>query len=117
MGDVGVENMSGYKPEGEWSKNSKMRILSFDIECISGDGRFPDATKLTDQVIQIACVVQEFQQPQPLLKVVLCLNETDGLSDCPVISFNSEAELLIAFRDLIITTDPDYITGYNIQNF
>ena len=25
--------------------------------------------------------------------------------------------MLIGFRDLILATDPDFITGYNIQNF
>jgi len=115
--DVGLKNVVGYFPEGEWSKNAKTRILSFDIECISGDGRFPDATKLTDKCIQISCVVQEFQNPDYLLKVVLCLHDTDPMSDCSVVWFRTEAELLLGFRDLIEITDPDYVTGYNIQNF
>ena len=115
--DVGLKNVIGKKPEGDWSKNAKTRILSFDIECISGDGRFPDAKKPTDKVIQVSCVLQEFQNPDYLFKVVLCLHDTDKMADCDVVWFKTEAELLLAFRDLVIITDPDYITGYNIQNF
>jgi len=37
--------------ELEWSKIAPLRILSFDIECVSKKG-FPQATK--DPVIQIA---------------------------------------------------------------
>ena len=34
-----------------------------------------------------------------------------------VLSFETEAELLIAWREFLIQTDPDVITGYNINNF
>lgn len=118
--DVSVNNIKGFEPEGEWSKNAKTKILSFDIECISGDGKFPDANKLSDQVIQISVVVKETggaPDASPLLKVVLCLLETDKMPDCDILWFRTEEELLIAFRDIIIAVDPDFLTGYNIQNF
>ena len=34
-----------------------------------------------------------------------------------MLSFDTEAELLIAWREFLIQTDPDVITGYNINNF
>jgi DNA polymerase delta subunit 1 len=34
-----------------------------------------------------------------------------------VMSFPTEDELLLRWRDLVIETDPDIIIGYNIVNF
>jgi DNA polymerase delta subunit 1 len=34
-----------------------------------------------------------------------------------VYSFETESELLIAWRDFVQKVDPDFITGYNTQNF
>ena len=115
--DVSVNSIKGFSPEGEYARNTKCKLFSFDIECISGDGRFPDATKIADQVIQISCVIQNFLEDKPVLKVVLCLDDTDNIGDCDIVSFNTEIDLLIGFRDLILATDPDFLTGYNIQNF
>jgi DNA polymerase delta subunit 1 len=40
------------KCEGEFQKIAPLRILSFDIECISEKGKFPTAEN--DSIIQIA---------------------------------------------------------------
>ena len=34
-----------------------------------------------------------------------------------MLSFDTEAEMLVAWREFLVQTDPDVITGYNINNF
>ncbi|RWS22315.1 DNA polymerase delta catalytic subunit-like protein, partial [Leptotrombidium deliense] len=39
------------------------------------------------------------------------------IAGASIISFETEEELLLAWSQFIVQTDPDLITGYNIQNF
>ena len=49
-------HVEGLPCNGEHSKLAPLRILSFDIECSAGAGKFPTAQ--TDPVIQIANIVK-----------------------------------------------------------
>lgn len=51
------------------------------------------------------------------MRNVFCLKECAPIVGTQVQSFNSEQQLLIAWRDFIIDCDPDIITGFNIVNF
>lgn len=42
----------------DYTHNAKVRILSFDIECVSENG-FPDANNQDDLIITIGCCLQE----------------------------------------------------------
>lgn len=97
------------------------RILSFDIECCADGGRFPDAER--DSVIQIGCVVAEqgaidaAGDGAAVARVVFTLGTCAHIVGADVLSFDSEADLLLAFRQFVVATDCDFVTGYNIQNF
>ena len=93
---------------------SPLKIMSFDIECYSSTGGFPDAKRPADVVFQIGMTTGAFGSQEPLERKCLCLKQTDA-PDCE--SFETEKELLKAFEKYLIKTDPDIITGWNIFGF
>jgi DNA polymerase elongation subunit (family B) len=87
--------------------------MSFDIECYSSTGAFPDPKIKEDVVFQIGMTTRSFGT-DTLERKCLCLKRTDA-PDCE--SFETEKELLQAFQNYLIKTDPDIITGWNIFGF
>ncbi|MBI4170617.1 MAG: hypothetical protein HY514_02900 [Candidatus Aenigmarchaeota archaeon] len=95
----------------EQTGNAELRILSFDIECVSDDiKRAPDAKK--DPIVMISMAFHPAYKGKKnivfVAKHVLGEN-TKG--------FGSEKNMLEEFVKLIDDYDPDIITGYNINNF
>jgi DNA polymerase elongation subunit (family B) len=95
----------------------KFKILSFDLECTSGDGKFPQAERPDDKIIQIGMTYSYLGETECHQKIVLCLKKTADIPGAEVICFKDEASMLLKFTDLIRETDPDIITGYNIFGF
>jgi DNA polymerase delta subunit 1 len=89
-----------------------LRIMSFDIECYSSTGGFPDPKLRADAVFQIAMTTKEFGKEGYLDRKCLCLKYTEGYE-----WFATEKELLQAFEKHLIKVDPDIITGWNIFGF
>ena len=89
-----------------------LRIMSFDIECYSSTGGFPDPKNPKDVVFQIAMTTKEFGKEGYLDRKCLCLKYTEGYE-----WFATEKELLQAFEKHLIKVDPDIITGWNIFGF
>ena len=93
--------------------NAPLRICSFDIECNSIDGEFPQARRQGDCVIQIGCTYTLIGQSKPYRQYIACLNETSPVTDTIVESCMTEKELMYAFLNEINSNDCDIITGYN----
>ncbi len=89
-------------------------VASFDIECNSSTGKFPDPNVPDDACFQIAVSLCKFGSDEPYEKVCLCYKKTDG-SD--VISFDTEKEMLLAFKKYMNEKDIDILTGWNIFGF
>eukprot|EP00658_Telonema_sp_P-2_P059811 TRINITY_DN48917_c0_g1_i1.p1 TRINITY_DN48917_c0_g1~~TRINITY_DN48917_c0_g1_i1.p1 ORF type:complete len:808 (-),score=162.02 TRINITY_DN48917_c0_g1_i1:121-2544(-) len=104
-----------HAPEGEWSKQAPLRILSFDIECAGRKGFFPEASK--DSVIQIASMITLMGDSKPIVRNVMTLNSCAPIAGAHVQSFDTEKELLLCWKNLVCATDPDVVIGYNSQNF
>lgn len=113
--DVAWDKFIAHKPEGEWAKVAPFRVLSFDIECAGRKGIFPEPDK--DPVIQIANVIIEQGAEFPFIKNVFTLNTCAPIVGCQVISCKTEVELLEKWASFVRETDPDILTGYNINNF
>lgn len=96
-----------------------MITASWDIECVSEDGSFPVATRPTDAVIQISYILRylNFQHPVPAFRVIFTLGSCHPIDNTVVLSFEQERDLLLAFQQCIVLTDPDLIVGYNIFGF
>ena len=90
-----------------------LRIMSFDIECYSSTGAFPDPRNPHDVVFQIGMTTKTFGQ-ESMTRHCLCLKKTSGPD---VESFETERDLLDAFQKYMVKMDPDIITGWNIFGF
>ena len=89
-------------------------VASFDIECNSSTGKFPDADVPDDACFQIAISLCKFGSEEPYEKVCLCYKKTEGPD---VVSFDTEREMLLAFQKYINDKDVDILTGWNIFGF
>jgi len=93
-----------------------LKVMSFDIECYSSTGNFPNPRIPGDCVFQIGMTTQEFgsNDESMIRRKCLCLKQTDG-PDCE--SYTTEPDLLDAFGRYLAREDPDIITGWNIFGF
>jgi len=101
-------------------------VLSYDIECISGDksgNTFPDPKLKTDKIICISATVANLSDTQDKWKVYSLVNEENGTKHCPNVDncnikrFQTEKDLLLGWRDFMNAVNPDVITGYNTLSF
>ncbi|XP_058186536.1 DNA polymerase delta catalytic subunit [Rhododendron vialii] len=113
--DCLYSELISHAPEGEFSEMAPFRILSFDIECAGRKGLFPEPTH--DPVIQVANLVTLQGQDQPFVRNVMTLKSCSPIVGVDVMSFDTEREVLLGWRDLIREVDPDIIIGYNICKF
>jgi DNA polymerase delta subunit 1 len=99
-----------------------LRVLSFDIECVSHSDAFPIATQREDAVICIGLYTKDLGAPASAAAcTMLCLNDVDRriLDEDPeaagtvVQCFATETELLAAFHRTIRDSDADVVAGYN----
>jgi len=97
--------------------NAPFKIASFDIECFSHDGQFPQANRAKDEIIQIGITYTLLGQSVPYKKWIACLDKTDEINSIEVISCDSESDLIDEFITEILKSDCDIITGYNIFYF
>lgn len=97
--------------------NAPLRIASFDIECFSHDGKFPEAKRSQDKIIQIGTTYTYLGESDPYRQHIVCLGETDPVTGAVVEWYNDEKEMVEAWVKEIIRSDCDIITGYNIFYF
>ncbi len=105
------------------------RATSFDIECTSKDGSFPQASRREDAIIQIASTTRFFGEKNCRLRHIVTLKqcnnipdviheEKDGFTELVIVeSFQTERDLLKAWSRHIVQIDSDVIMGYNTFGF
>ena len=99
-----------------------LRVLSFDIECISEEDGFPSASQKEDTVICIGMYLKTLGDPPASADcTMLCLKDVDReqfdadpeLESTKVESFESESALLQGFCRVLRESDADVVVGYN----
>ncbi|KAL2630232.1 hypothetical protein R1flu_014918 [Riccia fluitans] len=113
--DTLYSNLISHPAVGRYSKMAPFRILSFDIECAGRKGHFPEPQH--DPVIQIANLLTVQGESKPMVRNVMTLKTCAPIVGADVMSFESERDVLLAWRDLVREVDPDVIIGYNICKF
>ncbi len=118
--DIHYKDLTHHSAEEEqdkWKDNAPFKIMSFDIECESRRNIFPTPDK--NKVIQIASYIRRFgvDKEKPSRAVIQCLKKTDKVDGVETECYEAEIDLLHSFSRLIQEEDPDFITGYNINNF
>uniref|UniRef100_A0A7S1B342 DNA polymerase n=1 Tax=Corethron hystrix TaxID=216773 RepID=A0A7S1B342_9STRA len=113
--DVTFNDMIPRDPnDSAWSGIAPLRILSFDIECAGRRGHFPEAKR--DPVIQIANVLSSFGKEENV-RTIFTLGSCLPVVGAQVVCSDTEEEMLEKWREYLEATDPDILTGYNVQNF
>lgn len=98
------------------NENAKFRQFSFDIEVYSSDGSFPKPEIDDNYVIQIATTIQDFGTNE-IHKHIINLGDCDPIDGVYMENYQTEAEVLMAWKNLVNLLDPDIILGYNIFGF
>ena len=99
------------------TKIAPFYVCSFDLECKSHDGSFPQAIREHDKIIQIGLTFNKYGSSDIIKKIMISLGTCNLINDCEVIECDTECELLLKFREVIQREDPDILTGYNIFSF
>lgn len=93
------------------------RICSFDIECTSGDGSFPQPERESDKVIQIGSTFHRYGERECYRRWIVVLGESEDIENADVYCVNSEKQVILEWARLVQKEDIDVITGYNIWGF
>jgi len=92
-----------------------MYIMSYDLEVFSDDGKFPQASNASNEIIQIGISTRWSDNLlEPVERFVLVSGECSGPN---IISCKDEKDLLTKFQNLVKVEDPDIIVGYNTFGF
>lgn len=94
-----------------------VRVLSYDIECFSESGAFPDASKPEDPIIAISLYEKTLFSDRPDERVnVVYLSDSHFELSSPnhkVHCYSTESALLSSFAELLRHSDADVVVGYN----
>jgi len=111
-----VLNYKNIKPI-EKDINAPLRILSFDIECDSCDGQFPQADRMKDNIIQIGSTYTYLGKSEPYRQHMVTLKSCDPIDNAIVESYEDERDLILSWIEEVKHSDADILTGYNIFYF
>jgi DNA polymerase elongation subunit (family B) len=113
-------HVSGYKdlgPVPDKDGAAPLVIASFDLECTSTDGSFPNPEDPGNKVIQVATTFQRVGHKEPYRRHVACLGTTSEIPGVDVVSLETEPEVLMEWAKVIHQESTDIILGYNIWGF
>lgn len=92
--------------------------MSFDIEVDSWDGLFPNPRDPRNPAFQIGVTLKKYKDKSIQERILIHYGPACAkVPNTTVKRVNTERELLIAFRNLIIEKDPDIIYAYNGDKF
>lgn len=98
-------------------KIAPLVIASFDLECKSHNGSFPQPENDDDPIIQIGTTFSRYGESECFYKHLVTLKSCNKIDGVTVESFNKESSVIIAWATMIKKMDPDIMTGYNILQF
>ena len=94
-----------------------MMIASFDIECTSDDGSFPNPFKDTDEIIQIGTTIHKYGSKECCYKRIDTLKFCNDIDETDVVCYRRERDMVLGWAKFIKEIGPEIITGYNIWGF
>lgn len=92
--------------------------MAYDIEVYSHDETFPKPEILENVCFQIGVTFKRYKDKEIQEKIVLHYGcPCDPVDGIQIITYPTEAALLMGFRDLILARDPDLIYSWNGDGF
>ena len=92
-------------------------IASWDLECTSSTGMFPDSSKIDDKIITIGTAFQRYGEKDPYLRSAITLDTCDPISGVDVVACGSESDVINEWLDLLMRERVDVMIGYNTLGF
>lgn len=92
-------------------------LCSWDIECYSASGAFPQAANPDDAVIQIASSFQRLGEPAPYRTLVVALDTCDDVPGIDIVAVATEAELIHTWIAALRDEGADVLLGWNTWQF
>jgi DNA polymerase delta subunit 1 len=89
---------------------------SYDIECFSWDGSFPNPSNLKNEITMIGTSFQRIGD-DTIYKTVVVNRECDAVPGVDIIVCKNEYDTIVEWVKLLELTDPDQLIGYNIDGF
>ncbi|KAI5181380.1 DNA polymerase delta subunit 1 [Nematocida sp. AWRm80] len=120
-GTIGDDNGTIYasaenvQPRNEITRLPPLKILSFDLECIGKENKFPVAQE--DPVVQIGNAVAYYLHSEIKERVLFSLGTCNSIPGVTIHTFTSEIEMLTAWSEWVKKVNPDVLTGYNTTGF
>lgn len=96
-----------------------LTCCSFDIECVSESGKFPNAKMPNDSVFQICCILFRLDSPAETESHLLTLGRggVDPGGGTITTEYSNESDLLCGFSKFLVQHRVNICTGYNIFVF
>ena len=112
--DIDVENVVDMINNGSIKREDKLDKITEVFKSVG----FPELEG--DKVTFIGSTFLRYGDEKPYLNNCLALNtcsDVKEIENSEIVSYKTERELLIAWKELIVNEDPDIIIGYNIFGF
>lgn len=105
------------KPSENDNRMAPLKIMAYDIECVSSDHNFPQAERENDKIIQIGNTVYRYGSMKCEEQYILTLKECAPIEGANVQCYKTEKGLIRGWAQLIRKIRPDIRTNYNGFNF
>ena len=105
------------QPADNDDRIASLKIMGYDIECISCDSNFPQANRLSDKIIQIGVTMFRYGSMIAYEKYILTLGDCAEIDGATLICYKTERALLKGFAKLMKEIRPDIKAGYNNKGF
>lgn len=106
----------GSVTRSECTDKPKLKIASFDLECFSSTGKFPDGSVPRDHVISIGTTYAEYGG-EITRQTIHQLDKCNSIEGVDVNVYDDEAEEINAWLRELETECVDVLIGYNIMGF
>nr|UAM96221.1 B-DNA polymerase [Mimivirus sp.] len=105
------------KPSSNDDRMAPLKIMGYDIECVSCDHNFPQADRETDTIIQIAITMYRYASMECYEQYILTLKKCARIKGTNVECYKTEKGLIRGWAKKISEIRPDFKGGYNNFGF
>ncbi|AZL89277.1 B-family DNA polymerase [Megavirus baoshan] len=105
------------KPSNNDDRMAPLKIMGYDIECVSCDHNFPQAERETDKIIQIGITMYRYGSMECYEQHILTLKKCARIKGTNVECYKTEKGLIRGWAKKISEIRPDFKGGYNNFGF
>lgn len=95
----------------------KLVLASWDIECVSGSGNFPDGSLMSDAIITIGTSYMMYGDHEPFKRTIHQLGTCNPIEGADLYTYDRESDLINAWILETQRMGVDVLLGYNTWGF